>query len=103
PQGQTVTFPSRKFSRMELRIGDTNVGDERTAPYTNSVGFAEIRLQDDAGAAVHADEIVRMPTDLVDTAGTKAADRPLVYQMSRSGPGLVAPEPSAHRAPLGRT
>ncbi len=97
-----MTFPSTKFSRMELRIADTNVGDERTAPYTNSVGFAEIRLQDDAGAAVRADEIVRMPTDLVDAADTKAAGRPLVYQMSRSRTVLVAPATSADEVALVR-
>ncbi len=102
--GQTVTFPSTKFSRLDLRIADTNVGDEHAAPYTNSVGFAEIRLQDNApgSAAVRADEIVRMPTDLVDAAGAKAADRPLVYQMSRSRAVLVPPTSSADEVALVR-
>ncbi len=83
--GQTVTFPSRKFHQVDITITDTNVGDESSQPYSNSVGFAEIRLKDDAPGAenVHADEIVRMPTDLVDAAGAQAADRPLVYQMTR--------------------
>jgi hypothetical protein len=40
---------------------------------------------------VRADEIVRMPTDLVDAAGATAADRPLVYQMSRSRTVVIPP------------
>ena len=74
-------------------MADTNVGDEFAAPNSNSVGFAEIRVRDDAPGAqdVRADEVVRMPTDLVDTAGAKAADRPLVYQMSRLRNVVVPP------------
>ena len=69
--GQTVTFPRRTFHRLEITIDDTNVGDTFDYPYENNVGFAEIRLRDDAPGAedVRADEIVRMPTDLVDAAG----------------------------------
>jgi hypothetical protein len=102
--GQTVPFESRTFHRLELRIADTNVGDERTAPYANSVGFAEIRLQDDAPGSepVRADEIVRMPTDLVDAAGTTATDRPLVYQMSRSRTVVIPPRFSQDEVALVR-
>jgi hypothetical protein len=93
PTGQTVTFPSQKFSRLEITIADTNVGDSAAQPFFNSVGFAEIRLRDDAPGAhdVHADEIVRMPTDLVDAVGSNAAPRPLVYQMTRQRTVQVPP------------
>jgi hypothetical protein len=102
--GQTVTFPKQTFKRFELRIADTNVGDERTPPYQNSVGFSEIRLQDDApgSAPVRADEIVRMPTDLVDAAGATAASRPLVYQMSRSRNVVIPPHTSQDEVALVR-
>ncbi len=102
--GQTVTFPKHTFHRFELRIADTNVGDEHTAPYANNVGFAEIGLQDDAPGSppVRADEIVRMPTDLVDVAGTAAADRPLVYQMSRSRTVVIPPRYSQDEVALVR-
>jgi arabinofuranan 3-O-arabinosyltransferase len=85
PTGQTVTFPSRTFSRLEITLADTNVGDTFAPPFYNSVGFAEIRLRDDAPASkdVRVNEIVRMPTDLVDGAGARVAARPLVYQMNR--------------------
>jgi hypothetical protein len=93
PAGQTVTFPSRRFSRLEVTLADTNVGDSAAQPYFNSVGFAEIRLRDDAPGAqdVHADEIVRMPTDLVDAVGSRAAERALVYQMTRERDVQVPP------------
>ena len=92
PTGQTVTFPSRQFQHLEIRVDDTNVGNGTTGP-TNDVGFAEIRVRDNTPGAtdVRVDEIVRMPTDLVDTVGSKAADQPLVYQMSRSRTIVVPP------------
>jgi arabinofuranan 3-O-arabinosyltransferase len=104
PTGQTVTFPSRTFSRLEFTLADTNVGDSAAQPYFNSVGFAEIRLRDDAPGAqdVHADEIVRMPTDLVDAAGSSAADRPLVYQMTRERNIQVPPAYSQDEVALVR-
>ncbi len=102
--GETVTFPRQSFHRLDITLADTNVGDEATAPYSNSVGFAEIRLRDDAPGArdVRADEIVRMPTDLVDTVGSAAADRPLVYQMSRLHAVVVPPKSSADELALVR-
>jgi len=102
--GQTVTFPSRTFSRLDITLADTNVGDSAAQPTYNSVGFAEIRLRDQApGAAdVHADEIVRMPTDLVNAVGAKAASRPLVYQMSRERNIVVPPRYSEDETALVR-
>ena len=102
--GQTVTFPSQTFRRLDLTIADTNVGDESAQPFSNSVGFAEIRLQDDAPGSeyVRADEIVRMPTDLVDAAGSAAADRPLVYQMTRLRTVVVPPHFSQDEVALVR-
>ncbi len=96
PGGQTVSFPSRTFERLDITIADTNVGDESSQPYSNSVGFAEIRLHDDVPGAqdVRADEIVRMPTDLVDAAGARADDRPLVYDMTRLRTVVVPPHTS---------
>jgi hypothetical protein len=33
--GQTVPFPRRTFSRMDVRVDDTNVGDDLTGPINN--------------------------------------------------------------------
>ncbi len=91
--GQTVEFPSRAFHRLEITIDDTNVGDTFEYPASNDVGFAEIRYRDDAPDAteVRATEVVRMPTDLVDTAPRQAATRPLVYSMARSRNVVIPP------------
>ena len=71
PDGETVTFPRRTFERLELTVADTNVGTEIDYPFSNNVGFAEVRVRDDAPGSedVRVDEIVRMPVDLVDAAG----------------------------------
>ena len=78
-EGQTVTFPTRSFHRLEITVDDTNVGDDVPPDVSNPVGFAEIGVHDDAPGAqdVRIDEIVRMPTDLVDAvhARTRAAMR----------------------------
>ena len=102
--GQTVTFPKRTFHRLEISIVDTNAGDTFDYPLSNNVGFAEIRIRDDAPGAtdVHADEVVRMPTDLVSAAGSLAADRPLVYVMSRSRTVVIPPRYSQDEEALVR-
>ena len=53
----------------------------------------KIRVRDDAPGSedVRVDEIVRMPVDLVDAAGARAAERPLVYVMNRSRTVVVPP------------
>jgi hypothetical protein len=102
--GQTVTFPRRTFHRLDLELTDTNVGADARQPYANSVGFAEVRVRDDAPGAtdVHVDETVRMPTDLVDTVGAGAADRALVYSMSRSRTTVVPPHLASDELVLAR-
>ena len=102
--GQTVVFPKQTFHRLEISIADTNTGSSAAQPYYNNVGLAEVRLRDDAPGAsdVQVDEIVRMPTDLVDAAGTKAAERPLVYQMTRERNILAPPKYSEDEVSLVR-
>lgn len=104
PAGQTVTFPQRTFSRLDVTLVDTNVGDSAAQPTFNSVGFAEIRLRDDAPGSedVRAEEIVRMPVDLVDAAGAQVSDRPLVYQMARERNVVVPPRYSEDEVALVR-
>ena len=103
-EGETVTFPTRTFHRLEVSIVETNAGDTIDFPLSNNVGFAEIRIRDDAPGAtdVHADEVVRMPTDLVSAAGSLAADRPLVYEMSRSRTIVIPPRYSQDEEALAR-
>ena len=92
--GQTVTFPRRTFERFEVTVDDTNVANEAFGELTNNVGFAEIVLRDDAPGSqdIKVDEIVRMPTDLVDTVAGDAAGHPLVYSMRRSRTNVIPPK-----------
>ena len=86
--GQTVHLPVAHVPRGSTSPSPTPTsGDESTQPYSNSVGFAEIRLRDDAPGAhgrarrrdrAHAHR-PRRPRSV-----PRAADRPLVYQMSRA-------------------
>jgi arabinofuranan 3-O-arabinosyltransferase len=92
PEGQTVTFPRHTFRQLEITIDTTNFAGS-TGTTRNSVGFAEIRLRDDAAGAtdVRIDEVVRMPVDLGDAVGAGSADRRLVFLMSRSRTAVVEP------------
>ena len=104
PDGQTVTFPSRSFRRLEVTIADTSGHDAVDGPQ-NNVGFAEIRVRDDARGAtdVRVDEIVRMPTDLVRHAPrSTVAERPLVYVMTRSRNVVIPPRDSQDEMALVR-
>ena len=102
--GQTIRFPSRRFHRLDIRIDDTNVGDTFEYPVSNAVGFAEIRVRDEVPGAtdLRATEIVRMPTDLVDTAAGAAGQRPLVYSMARSRTVVIPPRYSQDEVALVR-
>jgi arabinofuranan 3-O-arabinosyltransferase len=98
--GQTIRFPERTFSRFEVVIDDDTVGELPAYPHESSVGFAEIRLRDDAPGAqdVTVDEVVRMPTDLVGAPAAASLERPLAYEMTRLrtalGPPNIAEEES---------
>lgn len=92
PAGQLVRFPRRTFRELSITINDTNFGQHRHYGSTSAVGFAEIGLRDDRPGArpVRVDEVVRMPTDLLDAAGADARERRLVLLINRQ---RVAPVP----------
>jgi arabinofuranan 3-O-arabinosyltransferase len=83
-EGQRITFPERTFDELSITIDDTNVGDSTGLGIDDPVGFAEIRVRD-AGADtdVRVEEVVRLPVDLVDAAGTESAARRLVFLLER--------------------
>ena len=83
--GQTLRFPRRTFTTFEITIQDTNLGQVINYGGASPVGFAEVRLRDDASGArdVRVSEIIKMPTDLLSTVGTASEDHPLVFLMSR--------------------
>ncbi len=83
--GQTITFPSRSFSTLQITIDATNAGTLQSYGGQSGVGFAEVRV---AGQQVH--ELIRMPEDLLDAAGASSASHRLTLVMTRD---RVAPVP----------
>jgi arabinofuranan 3-O-arabinosyltransferase len=85
PAGQTVRFPRRRFSTLEIQIDSVHQSTRGgLAGQTPVVGFSEIRVADDAPGAqpVRVTETVRLPTDLLDALGVSSAGHPLVVVMS---------------------
>ncbi len=83
--GETVRFPRRTFRTFELTIRDTNLGQLINYGGVSPVGFAEIRLRDDAPGShdVRVSEIVKMPSDLLSTVGRASEQHPLAFLMNR--------------------
>ncbi|HZQ58079.1 MAG TPA: alpha-(1-_3)-arabinofuranosyltransferase family protein [Acidimicrobiales bacterium] len=78
PVGQTITFPTRTFSRLDITVDNINFG--RRADYSggSGVGIAEVRIP---GVTMH--ELVRLPTDLLASAGATSAQHNLSIVMTR--------------------
>jgi hypothetical protein len=84
--GQTVTFPSRTFTTLQITIDATNTGTRRSYDGQSGVGFAEVRLP---GVQVH--EMIRLPEDLLAAAGASSASHRLTFVMTRQRAGSVPP------------
>jgi arabinofuranan 3-O-arabinosyltransferase len=84
-QGQTITFPSRTFGTLRIRIDATNMKGTDLNAGPSSVGFAEVRV-----AGTTATELIDLPSDVLGgTATSTAADR-LVLLLTRQ---RVSPYP----------
>jgi arabinofuranan 3-O-arabinosyltransferase len=73
-KGQTLQFPRRTFSELEVTIDAV----DGPAQAMNEVGFAEVRV-----GAVHVDEVIRLPVDLLRVAGADSAKHRLTFLMTR--------------------
>jgi arabinofuranan 3-O-arabinosyltransferase len=82
PSGQTLRFPKRTFSTLEIQIDRVHHTKATTA---NAVGFSEIRVADDTpGAkAVRMGEATWMPIDLLGALGHASLEHPLTIAISR--------------------
>jgi arabinofuranan 3-O-arabinosyltransferase len=80
--GQTLSFPERTFSTLEIGIDQTT--RIKDGPQ-NAVGFQEIRVAGDESYArpVGMEETTRMPLDLLETLGPASLDNPLTLLISR--------------------
>ena len=103
-EGQTVEFSRRTVRRLEIVVEGDNVGSRANYIGTSGVGFAEVRIRDDAPGAedVRVEEVARMPTDLTDAPGAASLDHRLVYVMSRSRTVLIPPRYSEDDLALAR-
>jgi hypothetical protein len=79
PPGQVIEFPERRFRELDIEIVDDTAG-RRLFGYlgVSSTGFAEIRIGD-----LRLDEVIRLPTDLLDAAGPDSVEHPLAVVLSR--------------------
>lgn len=79
--GEVVTFPERTFNEVSIEILADTVGDLPRWAGQSSMGFAEVEI---IGADVEPpEEIIRVPTDLLDAAGEASEDNPLAISLTR--------------------
>ncbi|HEV2310108.1 MAG TPA: discoidin domain-containing protein, partial [Acidimicrobiia bacterium] len=105
PAGQTVTFPKRRFARFTIVVDTDNQGPQASYGHSSGVGFAEIRLHDDATPSqnVHVNEVVNMPTDLTSSPAARSTSHPLVYEMTRLRTVLAPPNTTEEEPALVRS
>jgi len=106
PPGQTVSFTTRTFSRLTIRIDATSSGTRDQYNGYSGVGFAEVTIPGVAPAT----QTLQLPTDLLSEAGTASLAHELVVLFNRlrapSVPPRSDPEPAMSRSftlPTART
>ena len=83
-RGQRIDLgETRTFSRLELEVRGDNVGFRGRYDGFSGVGFAEVRVGD-----VRVDEIIQLPTDLLDE---RAAGHPLSVLLTRARSNPIEP------------
>ena len=81
--GQRVAFPKQSFSTMDIKVTKTDPGELRRYDGISPVGFAEVGVIDESGDRPLADDVIRLPKDLLDTAGTASIDNQLAIVLTR--------------------
>jgi arabinofuranan 3-O-arabinosyltransferase len=81
--GQVVRFPKQSFSTMDITVTKTDPGQLRRYDGISSVGFAEVGVVDQDGNRPLADDVIRLPKDLLDTAGKRSIDNQLAIVLTR--------------------
>ena len=94
--GQLVEFAPHTFSRLEIELrGDTS-GRLDHYDGLSAVGFAEIGID-----GVRIDEVLRLPTGLLASAGAESADHELAVVLTRARtdpPNVVRSDEETHLA-----
>jgi hypothetical protein len=99
PTGQRIDLPAPAAGFVELEIAATNTGRRANYAGLDPVGFAEVRID----GATPVEEVVRPPTDLLDTLGSATTTHPLAYVLTRErvdeqNRWRADPEPTLRRA-----
>ncbi len=83
--GETVTFPTRTFSSLDIRVDAVNERPGLALVNRNAVGFSEIKLRDNAPGSqdVRVDETMRLPEDMLSAYGASSLAHPLAIVLSR--------------------
>ncbi len=76
--GQTATFSSRTFQRVEIEVIQTNIPKRPRYDGLSGVGFAEVGID-----GAHVDELIRPPVDLLDQAGDSSLAHRLSFVLTR--------------------
>jgi arabinofuranan 3-O-arabinosyltransferase len=78
--GQVVEFPEQTFDTVSIEILEDTAGDPPRFAGLSSEGFAEVAIGDDAPTAT---EMIQLPTDMLDAAGSDSNDQPLAVSLTR--------------------
>jgi arabinofuranan 3-O-arabinosyltransferase len=81
--GQVLRFPARTFTTLDITIDATNAGVRPQYNGLSAVGLAEVTIGSPAAGAPKADEELRLPTDLLTSAGASSLDHQLILQLTR--------------------
>ncbi|MBI2705412.1 MAG: DUF3367 domain-containing protein [Actinobacteria bacterium] len=76
--GQTISFPSRSFKKLEIEITEDDLGPKARYDGVSGVGFSEVKIP-----GVTISELIRPPTQLLDRAGSSSIDRNLALLFTR--------------------
>lgn len=97
--GQRVDFDEQTFSTVDIKVTETDPGKLRRYDGISSVGFAEVGVVDKSGDRPVADDVIRLPTDLLDTAGKASIANQLAIVLTRQRvAGTVAVRSDPERA-----
>ncbi len=97
--GQRVDFPKQSFSTIDIKVTETDPGQLRRYDGISPVGFAEVGVVDESGDRPVADDVIRLPKDLLDEAGKQSIDNQLAVVLTRQRvAGTVAVRSDPERA-----
>jgi arabinofuranan 3-O-arabinosyltransferase len=77
--GQVLSFPSRTFSSLDLVIRGDDAGHRVRWNGLSQVGFTEVDVD-----GRHADEVIRVPTDLLTRTGAASLQNALTFAFERA-------------------